>query len=177
MTDTFELNIADLAALEAALKQVGDAALRIMQAAMDETLSYLHQELPPYPAGNAGRRPKIYPRAYKRTGQRYLSGFKTLKQQRFFFWAMRAGVLSVPYRRTGTLQREITTRSVAAADGVTGYIGSNLGYAPFVIGDDAQQAPIHQGRWWQLRAEVEKNLNDAARVLEVAVWREINALL
>jgi len=192
----FQLQITGLDELEQALAQVEAQMPQILTAAMDETLRYLDQNLPPYPAGNAGELPKIYTRqpekrGFKSAKQRryffwavregiielhsgaYQSKFKSRKQQGYFFWALASGKIAIPYRRTGKLQQEITTASTVSGNEVIGRIGTNIAYGPYVIGDDTQQAPIHQGRWWQLATEVEKNLPDAARVLEETAWREI----
>lgn len=183
--------------LEAALEELEDAAPQIMRASMDSALRYLHQELPEYPDWHAGELPAVYdrqPQKRKFTSKKqrrfffvalregrikphtgaYKSKFKTAKQQAYFFWAVNSGKIQIPYRRTGTLQREITTETAVNGNAVIGNIGTALEYAPYVIGDN--QAPIHQGRWWQLDDEVEKNLDDATRVLEETAWAEIEKL-
>lgn len=192
---SFEMS--GLEELEAALEELEEEAPRIMQTAMNEALRYLHEELPEYPEGQAGELPAVYvrqpqKREFKSAKQRrfffaalregrikphtgpYKSKFKTPRQQGFFFWAVNSGKIQVPYRRTLTLQREITTEATINGNTVIGNIGTALEYAPHVIGDS--QAPIHQGRWWRLEDEVEKHLGDATRVLEEAAWAEIEKL-
>ncbi len=54
------------------------------------------------------------------------------------------------YRRTGTLGRSWTTTVTPSSDGITGEIGNNVRYAPYVQGgpqSDPDQAWMHQGRW------------------------------
>lgn len=63
------------------------------------------------------------------------------------------------YVRTGKLGQSITEDVYADGAGVTGVIGSNIPYAPYVIGGDDEQAWMHQGRWWQLPEIVEKDLD------------------
>ena len=158
---TFELQITGFDELEHELAQLEAQTPQILKTAMDETLRYLDQNLPPYPAGNAGELPKIYTRQREKRGfksekQRryffwavrqglielntgaYQSKFKSRKQQGYFFWALNSGKLQVPYRRTGKLQQEITTESTVADDAVIGRIGTNIAYGPYVIGDDTQ---------------------------------------
>lgn len=69
------------------------------------------------------------------------------------------------YDRTGTLGRSLgsdtggsagagepdifTVRKLGASS-FEGKFGSNLEYAPYVIGDDTQ-AEVHSGRWWNMR--------------------------
>jgi hypothetical protein len=59
------------------------------------------------------------------------------------------------YRRTGLLGRSITTKTERSAGNILGIIGSNVDYAPVVIGEGTQ-APVHQGRWWTLWQVVNK---------------------
>lgn len=72
------------------------------------------------------------------------------------------------YDRTGTLGRTLgsgmeggqggqpdvfTIRELGSA--WEAHFGTNLDYAPYVIGDEVQ-AEVHQGRWWTIRAVAEK---------------------
>jgi len=59
------------------------------------------------------------------------------------------------YRRTGTLGREITTKTERSAGNILGIIGAAAPYAPLVIGEDTQ-AWMHAGRWWTLHSVVRK---------------------
>lgn len=64
------------------------------------------------------------------------------------------------YIRTGTLGRSIHTQVKPQGKSITGIIGTNLKYAPYVIKDLSQpkphQAKPHIGRWWTLEKVVEK---------------------
>ncbi len=80
------------------------------------------------------------------------------------------------YIRTGTLGRSISERVQDTEDGIVGLIGTNVtrqssssGYAEYVIGGPAEQAWMHEGRWWQLPDEVEKNVGVVAEQLEQAL--------
>lgn len=59
------------------------------------------------------------------------------------------------YRRTGTLGRRWTKRVERSATGLTGRVGNNTSYAPFVQ-SHVLQAGIHAGRW-QTDKEVLEN--------------------
>lgn len=50
------------------------------------------------------------------------------------------------YRRTGTYGRRWTTRVTTSSAGLTGKVGNNTRYGPFV-GSQQFQARIHRGRW------------------------------
>lgn len=71
--------------------------------------------------------------------------FKTDKQRRFFFAALRDGRIQVPYRRTGTLGRKWT--SDVAADGSQAVVGNNTPYGPLVMGTEKQARYHAQGGW------------------------------
>lgn len=76
------------------------------------------------------------------------------------------------YRRTGTLGKSLGSGMGGGAVGepsiyrikklgagnFEGAFGSNLEYAPYVIGDTAQ-AEVHQGRWWTMET-IAKKAND-----------------
>lgn len=76
----------------------------------------------------------------------YRMVWKSERQRRWFFAALRSGAIQVPYRRTGTLGRRWTTRVSGAGLAVTGEVGNVTGYGPYVQGAD-DQAHVHQGRW------------------------------
>jgi hypothetical protein len=196
MANSFELQITGLDELEQALAQLSAEMPQILTAAMDETLAYLRQTLPPYPGGNAGELPKVYTRqpekrGFKSAKQRryffwalrqgiielhsgaYQSKFKSRKQQGYFFWAMASGKITIPYARTRKLGNSFHIESTVNGNEVIGSIGTAIQYGPYVIGDDTQQAPIHKDRWWQLADEVEQNLPGAAQAFEDAAVREI----
>lgn len=75
------------------------------------------------------------------------------------------------YVRTGTLGRRFTTDVIPEFSSVSGELGTNLNYAPWVVGDDfpgseingvtKYQAKVHQGRWWQFGDVIGDNIEDA----------------
>ena len=75
------------------------------------------------------------------------------------------------YRRTGTLGRSTTTAVRDEADGVTGIIGNNVEYAPYVIGRETQ-AWMHVGRWWTLEAVVEQQGGEIAEIISNEIRSE-----
>jgi hypothetical protein len=77
------------------------------------------------------------------------------------------------YVRTGKLGQSITEEVSAEGTEVIGVIGTNIPYAPYVIGGDDEQAWMHQGRWWQLPAVVEK---DSLMITE-EIGRSVEAFL
>ena len=84
------------------------------------------------------------------------------------------------YRRTGTLGRTLGSDTLGGVVGAPeifevrsmgsnfeGHFGTNLEYAPYVIGDTTQ-AKIHQGRWWTLSKVVEKAMPKIERI-----WKQL----
>lgn len=72
------------------------------------------------------------------------------------------------YRRTGTLGRTLGSnfsggksgkpeiyQTKKLGDGYQGRFGTNLNYAPHVIGEGTQSR-VHRGRWWTLKTVAEK---------------------
>jgi hypothetical protein len=77
----------------------------------------------------------------------YRMVWKSEKQRRWFFAALRSGEIQVPYRRTMTLQKRWTTRVSGSGLGtLMGEVGNVTVYGPFVQKAD-EQAAIHRGRW------------------------------
>lgn len=89
--------------------------------------------------------------------------FKTDKQRRFFFWALRNGLITVPYQRTGTYGRAwrltrnpskgiksdgytLAARAVQSGRDYTALVGGNAG--------GGGQAKIHGDGGWALARDV-----------------------
>lgn len=98
--------------------------------------------------------------------------FKSDKQRRFFWAALREGKIQIPYRRSGTLGRRWSTKVEATTADVVGIVGNLTPYAPFVQGA-GKQATIHQGNW-QTEQDVAR---DAANEITGYFADEIAAFL
>ena len=98
----------------------------------------------------------------------------TPKQRRWFFANLRAGNITVPYRRTGKLGQGWTSRVTSDAVGLEGTVGNALGhtYGRYVQ-DKARQAKIHQGRW----STVQDVTNRVLPTITAGFQKEINRLL
>ena len=70
-----------------------------------------------------------------------------------------------PYKRTGQLGRSITNAVIASEDAVTIEIGTNLKYAPYVIGD--YQVDFHAQTGWRKLPQVLDDGMDQLRELTV----------
>jgi hypothetical protein len=100
--------------------------------------------------------------------------FKTDKQRRFFFAALRDGTITVPYMRKGISGGLASRWVIVKMDGGLGAgVVNDTPYGKFVMGNPPYQAKYHQGNW-----KTEKDIADAAErpVLEI-VTRNIVAEL
>lgn len=89
--------------------------------------------------------------------------FVSDKQRRFFFYALHAGIIRVPYQRTGTYLSAWSITKTKDGYDLSGNASQNgRDYTKWVGGDAAgrSQARIHRGRWANARqvvdSEVEK---------------------
>lgn len=137
---------------EQAIKDMVADYKRSLYEATVEVVQMIHGSVPPYPAPS-GRR----------------MNFKSLKQYFFVLWSIRDQTLRVPYRRTGTLGRSITTEVKEITGNFVGAIGTNVPYAPWVIstepvGDIGGQAEYHQGVWFTLQEHVQRNMDKVREI-------------
>jgi hypothetical protein len=146
------------------IAQTAPPALRqTLARAMQLLTDAIMADLPPYPPQRNTPLPAQYRLPHLRngypTGSMYASKFKTFAQQRYFFWALRQGLIQAPYKRrhSAGLAGAISSEVVAANDHVSGAVGINEDYAPYaryVVGNDDEQAAYHQGHWWQFEPTV-----------------------
>ncbi|HHH39025.1 MAG TPA: HK97 gp10 family phage protein [Sedimenticola sp.] len=101
----------------------------VLRPPMQRGLSRLRERLATYPAARPRRR-----------------GFVSEQQRRWFFAALNAGAITVPYARTGTLGRSWTDEIRQESDGLVGEVGNNVVYGPYVQGHETQ-ALYHAGNW------------------------------
>lgn len=107
------------------------------------------------------------------------SKFKTEKQRKFFFWALRTGAIKVPYVRSGKLVNSITHTVTLQDKGVIIRVGTNdtnngKGKAKFVIGEPNVQNHYHQQTgWMNLASELKRH---DAEYMSLAI-NEIDAIV
>ena len=86
------------------------------------------------------------------------------------------------YKRTGTLGRSFTESVTPESGAVIGELGTNLAYAPWVVGEDfpgkmhggrqKYQAQVHVDRWWQFEDVVNASEEGAWDEFEQKFWPE-----
>lgn len=130
------------------------AAIDVLRPAMEASLLSLHDDMTDYPP----RPQRPYPRM-----------LRTAKQRRYFFWALKQGIIQVPYTRTGKLGQSWTWEITQTSAGLRGVVGTNMGYAKWVQSQESQ-AMIHRGNWLtdagavnQRRAEIGRRFAAAIR--------------
>lgn len=163
------------------VEQLAPQAIKAARPAMQNALDYLHQNVPPYPSSQP-------PGGGMKTA--------TAKARGYFFAAVKEGKIpgwkwvparkvdgkTIPahpeggYIRTGHLGQSITTEVTSVDNSVTGEIGSNAPYAPWVIGPGypgeaingktMYQAKIHEGRWYRLPDVMDEHAADAQKIFE-----------
>lgn len=72
------------------------------------------------------------------------------------------------YIRTGTLGRRWTTKVMQNANGLTGKVGNNTSYGPFVQ-SSMFQAEIHAGRWQTDQDTLDKNRSAIVKDFQNAI--------
>ena len=123
---------------------------------------------------------KIYP-ANDRPSRAFVYGtaFKTDKQRRWFFWALRSGAIQVPYSRgqspgSWNLQQ---SWSVVMLDPFTAQIGTDVPYAPLMMDAERQTKYAKAVGWRTVQQDmiaVEPTLKvkmEAALEKAVEAWR------
>lgn len=106
------------------------SSLRVLAPPMAQSLSRLNSFMDDYPPERKRSQP-----------------FKSDKQRRFFFAALRDGRIVVPYHRTGLLGRTWQMRVQITAQQVIGVLSNDTPYGPFVQAPPPTQAAYHQGNW------------------------------
>ena len=130
-----------------------------------------------YPVPPSKPLPKIYQRTRSKDGSTYLSKFKSMKQQVFVVKKMQE---EGRYTRTGTLGGSISSEAKRVKTfKFEVSVGTNIDYAPLVIGEREDQAMIHQDRWTPLSDDIASQpaLDDYENVIQTEVKGIVDAIL
>jgi len=139
---TVRMEIKGLAELQRKLASFPSVYRRHARSAMERSVALLQHDLAEYPAQIRGRK----------------AHFVSDKQRKAFFAMLRAGKITVPYRRTGTLGRRWTTRVTERGSVIEGRVGNNTAYAPLAQGPEGVQSrEMAARRWPRVDAVLKKN--------------------
>jgi hypothetical protein len=89
---------------------------------------------------------------YPEPGDYHLMGnnpppFYSERQRRYFFYALRAGMIQVPYPRTGAYGEMWVTSVERMANGIKGIISNTSPIAMLLQGGPGRQARMFEGTW------------------------------
>lgn len=156
-------------------------ALDAAEEAMNQSVIYLHGKIPEYPLPPMGG-----------------VGFATAAQRAWFFASVKDGKVpgwrwvdghpqKVGSTRTGTLGRKFTESVDRSQWEVIGEIGTNVPYAPWVVGPSfpghefdgrvMYQARIHADRWWQFENVMSENVDGAWQEFTDTFWPKFLELI
>lgn len=144
-----------------------EAALRVLGMSVEEGLGNR--------IADAIAEEQVLPRGRKYPApSRKKQPFKSAKQRRYFFAALRSGKITVPYVRTQGLAANTSKQRL----GLTGMaVKFTRPYAKFVIGDQDEQADYHKGTWTTVTGmaqEIEadaKTVGIAERIIQEVINR------
>ena len=139
--------------MEELVKKISDLeqlkGLKSILLAAGETLK---GKLSVYPAQKSLTRAEVYGEP-----------FKSEKQRKYFFYALRKGLISVPYSRGADAKSERFKASWALAaenDGLRVVIGNDTSYGPYLM-DTERQSRFAAEIWWKtIDAVMEENASE-----------------
>ena len=120
------------------LKKLAD--MRSLVPSMEEAALHVKGKVSKYPQGNQHRPQE----------------FKTDKSRRFFFWALKAGVIEVPYRRGQSPGSEDHGQSwtiKGMKNGLQQIVGSDTSYGE-LLQSEAKQTSYHRQTGWRTVEDV-----------------------
>jgi phage gpG-like protein len=123
-------------------------------------LSYIK----PYPEKNRPSRSSVY-------GQTW----KSVKQRRYFFFALRKGIIQVPYRRglspgSQRLGRSWTAKQV---DDTSVAIGTNVSYARMVKDEGQQTRYMKAVGWTTIQQDIERGKREVFDTMNTVIRRAL----
>lgn len=123
-------------------------------------LSYIK----PYPEAKRPSRSSVYGQAWK-----------SEKQRRYFFFALRKGVIQVPYRRgispgSQRLGRSWTAKQV---DNTSVAIGTNVTYARMVKDEGQQTKYMKAVGWTTIQQDIQRGRRATLEAMNTAIRRSL----
>jgi hypothetical protein len=157
-------------------------ALQAGEPAMTQTVDFLHGRIPEYPELPMLPGGHIAPDgvSFLHSDAQRAWFFGSIKKNQLPGWGYEDGhPAKTGSTRTGTLGRRFTEQVLKTDQAITGEIGTNLNYAPWVVGPDypgeeingrtMYQAKVHAD-WWQFGDVIAANLEAGWDVFDEAFW-------
>ena len=125
------------------------------------------------------RRFKAYPPVRRLTRKAvYGRTFESDKQRRFFFWALRAGVIEVPYYRgqnvrSENLQQSWTTESLSDTAAA---VGTQVSYAPMQMDATRQTRYAKAVGWRTVQSHMADGAAEVGQVLEAGISKALKGV-
>jgi hypothetical protein len=98
----------------------------------------------------------------------YGSSFKTDKQRRFFFWALKSGAIQVPYQRGSSPKSErFNSRWTVESenDGMSAALGNNTLYGPLLMQKENQSLYAKRVGWQTTEAVVDAEREKVVEII------------
>ena len=120
----------------------------------------------------------------------YGSSFKSIKQRKFFFAALRDGRIEVPYRRGMSKKSEAFTKKASGEEskgskgswtisernnGLTQVVGSNASYGPYLMDPQKQTAYAKAMGWQTTQAIADETTSEVTRILRQEIDRYLKS--
>ena len=101
----------------------------------------------------------------------------TDKQRRYFFWALNAGIIEVPYRRGQSPNSErLGTQWHARQTDLSMTLGNRASYAPYLHGRESQSPYMANRGWRKLWDVAQEKVKDIGKVYQAWVNKTIKDL-
>ena len=95
----------------------------------------------------------------------------TDRQRRFFFWALRQGIIEVPYQRGQSPGSEDLSQRWTIKlrqHGLTAIVGNNASYVRYVQDRD-RQSSYHKGNWQTAQDVAERHAAEVTNIIRLAI--------
>jgi len=152
ITVSLQLDQRQLDSINARFGHLSGVLRSPMEASLELLRSYMADTYPPPFAGKAH--------------------FVSERQRRYVMWAIRNGVIKVPYVRTGKLGQSWDYQITVTGNGLRGTVGPGISYGIWVQSSE-RQAVIHRGRWRTDLDAVNANRGAIVRHFVAAIRRAL----
>lgn len=149
------------------------SGLKELQAKLAKLPRAVHEDATRAGADEVVKFMRTYPaQNYVSRQSAYGVAFFTAKQRRYFFWALKEGIINTPYQRTNTLR----DNWVIIGQGLDEMVVNQTPYAGLVMGDGEQNRMHQKIGWKTVEARLKENGQRIAKAIQQAADRAIRKL-